>query len=131
MVDFDNEVTVGMPAVDVERILILERRYNLLEALEKFNRARLMNAEGDISIVRARLCSMFLEIDALLERQMKEKEFKKLKDQVMGTESTEEQMLESIYTINKILDQVQLTRIDTRIKYDRTRVEVENKNKGL
>lgn len=131
MVDFDNETTVGMPAVDVERILILERRYNLFEALEKFNRARMIGAEGDMSIVRSRLFSMFLEIDALLARQMKETEFNKLKDQVIKTEASEQEMLEAVTTINKILDKVQLTRIDTRIRYDSTRVEVENQHKSL
>lgn len=131
MVDFDNETTVGMPAVDVERILILERRYNLFEALEKFNRSRMIGAEGDMSIVRARLFSMFLEIDAMLKRQMQDEDFTKLKRQIMSTDATEEEMLTSIQTINEILDKVQLTRIDTRIRYDSRRVEVENDQKGL
>lgn len=131
MVDFDNDTTVGMPAIDIQRVVILERRYNLFEALEKFNRARMIGAEGDLSIVRSRLFSLFIEIDALLNRHMPAMEFKELKSKVSASESTEEAMLEAIYKINELLDKVQLTKIDTRIRYDSRRAEVENEAKGL
>ena len=37
MVDFNNDITVGIPAADIERVSILQRRYDFIEAFEVFN----------------------------------------------------------------------------------------------
>lgn len=131
MVDFDNETTIGTPAVDVQRIVILERRYNLFEALEAFNRNRMRGIDADLAIVRARLATMFLEVAELLERNLDKKDYAALKKGIYGAEATEEEMLNAIETINRILDKVQLTKIDTKVKYDSRRVEVENQAKSI
>lgn len=52
--DFNNETTVGIPAADVERISILQRRYDMIEALEDYKKKRLNGVGVTLSIVRAR-----------------------------------------------------------------------------
>lgn len=138
MVDFNNETTVGVPASDIMRILILERRYNLMEALEEYNRNTLRGAQGDLSIVQARLFSLYLELHAMMERHYAKKgaegkeRFAKFLRQIETEEPSEKEMLQAIKEINTFLDaDLSLTRVDTRIRYDSRVAEIENQVKGL
>ena len=130
MVDFNNETTVGTPAVDVERISILQRRYDLIEAVEDYKKKRYAGAGMALNIVRARLFSMFLEIQACLKRRLKPEQYTALLKTCL-TDTQEERILEAIYWINEVLDEIRLTRIDTQQVYDRMDVEAENKMKGF
>lgn len=128
--DFNNETTVGVPAADVERISILQRRYDLIEAYEDYRKKKLMNAGVQLSIVRARLFSLFIEVQAMLKRRMSKADY----DLVLNgcLDSTNEfEIREIIFKINEQLDEVKLTRIDTSRVYDQTDVEAENKEKGF
>jgi len=130
MVDFNNETTVGVPAVDIERVSILQRRHDLLEAYEDYKKKRFNQCNVNISIVRVRLISLFLQIQPLLKRKMKEPDYKKMYNDVFN--STDEPVLLDIYqSINELLDTLRLTRIDTSEVYDRTRWVKVNKAKGL
>lgn len=134
MVDFNNEATIGTAAVDVERISILQRRYDLIEALEDYRKKRIAGAGVGLNIVRARLFSLFLEIQAYLKRKLTKenrlKEYETLRDSCL-TETKEEEILRLIYRINEELDVLRLTRIDTRQVYDETDTEAENEIKGF
>lgn len=130
MVDFNNEATVGTPAVDVERISILQRRYDLIEAIEHYRKMRLNGAAMGISVVSCRLFSLFLELQACLARHLTPKEYDKLLDVCLNS-SKEEEILTAVYKINSVLDQIKLTRIDTQRVYDSTDTEAENKIKGF
>jgi len=129
VVDFNNETTVGTPAVDVVRILILQRRADLFEAVEKYNKQSYQGQQADLSIVRARLKSLFLEIQAALKRRLKPDVYKELMQKI--EQDDEEKIMEAIYFLNEHLDNMRLTRIDTKTQYDSTRVEIENKAKRL
>jgi hypothetical protein len=136
MVDFDNESTIGTPAVDVERISILQRRYDLFDALEDYQKKALANISTPDSFIRARLMTLFLEIQAMLKRRWKEKyeeHYEKLKDICMGTkeEISLEDIYKSIYLINEVLDHIRLTRIDTKQQYNPQDIEKENEIKGF
>lgn len=129
MVDFESERTVGTPASDIVRILILQRRADLFEAWEKYKKQSYMNVQADLSVVRARLYTFFLELQAGFKRRMKEKDYKKIKSQISSED--EEEVLAAIYFMNEELDKLKLIRIDTKKSYDKTRVEAEHKIKKM
>lgn len=129
MVDFNNEATIGTPSTEVVKILILQRRYDLFEALEKYNKLQNQQQEADPSTLRARLFTLFLEIQAGLKRRLNKAEYDKLIKQIAGEDEAE--IMKAIYRINEELDKINLTKIDTKRVYDTTRVEVENRIKGL
>jgi hypothetical protein len=130
MVDFNNEATISTPALEVEKISILQRRYDFLEAYEDYKKKRLLNTPQPLSYATARLITLFLECRALLQRRLKKEEFIKLEKLIFTTPEREKDILEIFYIINTQLDEVQLTKIDTNKVYDSTKVETENKAKG-
>ena len=117
MVDFSNDVTVSTPAVDVMRIIILEARNNLLESIETYH---LRKADGHTprpSIMKSRLLRLFQEIEFTLKRNLEEQEFNDLEAFVKDFEDTEpEDILGASKIILRVLDTVQLTKIDVKVK---------------
>ena len=129
MVDFNNEATISTPAADIVRVLILQRRADLFEALEDYKKKENMGQSPNTSVVKARLFSWFLERQPRLKEKLKEKEYNKIKE-LINSDKIEE-ILEAIYILNEELDGIKLTRIDVKKIYDSTRADVENKEKGL
>ena len=129
IVDFDNEATIGTPDVDIVRVLILQRRADVFEALEQYNKDNYANIQTDISVIKARLYSLFLELQGGLKRRLKAKDYNDLVKQLDSKEPTD--VLKVILMLNEYLDSLNLTKIDTKKKYDKTRVEKEHKVKGL
>lgn len=128
MVDFNNEATIGTPAVDVVRILILQRRSDFIEALERYNKMEYQNTSPDISIVKARLVSLFLELQAGLKRRLKKESYTELMAKVYHEDMA--QVLEAFNYLNEYLDDIRLTRLDNRPKADKTKWEDVNKAYG-
>lgn len=128
--DFNNETTVGIPAADVERISILQRRYDMIEALEDYKKKRLNGVGVTLSIVRARLFSLFVEIQALLKRRLSEIEYNNILNSCLN-DTKEDELIKTIFLLNEQLDEIKLTRIDTSRVYDSLNVEEENKEKGF
>lgn len=131
MVDFNNETTVTTPPADIVKISILQRRYDLIEAYEDYKKRRFNNVNVPLSIVRARLISMFLEIQAALKRRLKSEAYELIKERCLGKEIKEEEVLDTIFKINEELDAMRLIVPDTAKAYNKLRVEEENKEKGF
>lgn len=129
MVDFNNEATIGTPATDVVKISILERRYDVIEAFEHYKKKKFDGIQAPLSIVRARLMSLFLEIQAMLKRKMKPEDYVLLVKGV-GADKYDEVMAAFI-EINEFVDELRLTRIDNQRVYNSQDVEEENKVKGF
>lgn len=130
MVDFNNDTTIGTPAADVVKILLLEKRNNLIEALEVYKKFDNRDVQADLSIVRARLLSLFLDVQAAFKRRIEPGEYEKIKIRVLQSKE-EEEILEVIYLFNEYLDDIRLTRIDNKKTYDPTEVGNEDKIKGF
>ncbi len=129
MVNFNNESTISTPAVDIVRILILEARVNVLEAIEKGNRLEFSNAD-DLLTVSARLMTLYYNIEGTILRRIKTpKEKEELIKNITSTDK--KKVLEAFVKINLLLDELKLTRIDGKVVYDSTRVETENTAKDL
>lgn len=128
MVDFNNDATIGTPAVDVERISILQRRYDLIEAIEHYYKNKFNNVTSPLSLVRSRLISLYLELESTIKRQCSDEDIKLIKEACFEKKSSEENILEATTLINLLLDRLRLTRIDLKKDFDRKKIEDSNKH---
>ena len=129
MVDFNNEATIGRPAKDVEEIIILERRYNFIEALEDYKKKKFSNIGVSFGIVRARLLSLFLQFQATIKRRWADDYEDMLKTCLESKD--EQKILDVFFQINEYLDELKITRIDNQRVYNAQNPEEENKVKGF
>lgn len=134
MVDFNSEATVGTPAIDIVRVMVLERLNNVIDAYEDYVKKNEQGYEKDLSIIKARLKSLWLILEAQIKRKdtMLKKEdrvYDKIKSQINSNDAIE--IDEAITFFNNYLDDIKLTRLDTKKVYDKTIAEIENKTKGL
>ena len=100
-----------------------------MEALEDYLKKEALGYAQNINIVRARLYTLFLEVSGMLKRRAPE-DYDRLKDCIRNLEEVEE-IIKLILEFNDILDNIGLTKIDTRKKFDSTIAENENIDKGL
>ena len=129
MVDFNNETTVGRPAIDIVRVLILQRRSDLFEAWEFYKKKESDGVERGFPTVKTRLFSLFLELQPMFKRRLKEENYEYL---IKLIESDDEKdILEAIYKINEELDDINLIKMDTKKSYDKTSWETENREMNL
>jgi len=132
MVDFNNETTATITPSALVKILILQRRHDFLEAQEHYYKYLSDDVETPVSItmVLARLRTLFLELQPMLLRQWKgeDKEqavndFKK----VFTKEGVKiDEVLDHFITLNAMLDAVGLLKIDNKLAYDTTSWEESN-----
>ena len=128
MVDFDNETTVTVPPTDLLRVLILQRRNDLFEALESYQKV-CEQSEPPLNIIQARMLTLFLEIQPVMKRKLSKADYEALWVLVQG--GTIEDMINATVIINDFLDSFGLLKIDFKNVYDKTRVELENQVKSL
>jgi len=132
MVDFNNEATIGTPAINIVKILILQARANVLEALEVYNKKISQGVSWDQAILKARILTWFIELQAYLERALKPEDYeqfiKKVKDDYLFNETDIEKadLISLIIELNKTMDELRITRIDLRRQYDKTNIEEDN-----
>lgn len=132
MVDFNAEKTVGTPAVDVVRILVLQARANVFDSLEKYNKDCSNNIDASQAVLKSRIATWFLEIQAYLKRTNKAKEYSKTyeswEQKLFFNENILEkkEILSIIFELNKVLDELKIIRLDNRPAYDRTNIELDN-----
>jgi len=132
MVNFNNEATIGTPAINIVKTLLLEARANALEYLEQYNKKICQGVQADQSILKARLGTWFMEHQAYLERTFKsdadKEEFNIILTQLFFNENDleKEELLRIVIFLNNVIDKLRITRIDLRKQYDRTNVEEDN-----
>ena len=129
MVDFNNEATIGTPAIDITRVLLLQRQNDVVEAVEHINKLDGTEQSEDINIIRARMFSLYLQMSGMLKRQLKPEQIDILKEVLK--KGNKEELIEQLLILNDVLDNIKLTRIDTKVVYNSTYVEKENDAKSL
>lgn len=129
MVDFNNENTVTIPAIELVKVLILQRRNDCFNAYEDFKKKEGQGIDQGLNITKARLFSWFLELQASLKRKLPEKDYLSLIEKVNSDEP--KKIHEAILTMNEFCDSINLTKIDMRHLIESQRVELENEHKGL
>jgi CRISPR/Cas system CSM-associated protein Csm2 small subunit len=73
--------------------------------------------------------SFFLQIEALVQRK-KPEQYDLIKN-VCFNSKEETEIIEIIILLNKLLDEIKLTRVDTTKVYDTTNIELENEEHGF
>lgn len=129
MVDFDSAQTVGIPASEISKIVVLQRRYDLTEAYEDYRKKQIMGVASNVSVVRARLLTLFIELSGTLKRQLTAQQFEGLQHTCLNSEE-ETEIFDTIIFFNDFLDKLRLTRFDTQQVYESTNIEAENLVKG-
>ena len=124
MVDFNNEATMTTPAGDVVKLCIIEKWYNLIEALEAYDKSTSSGVASDFYIVKSRLMSLFRVLSPTLLRGGKKAEYEEVI--LLSKSNKYDDIIRAFMVLNKFLDDIRLTRIDNKPIYDRTRVEDEN-----
>lgn len=136
MVDYNNNNTIATPAIDINRIQILERRAYVIQALKDYYRYRSSGASSNTINVRCNLVALFYELQETIRR--KYKDCKELSYQEMYDilfpkkgQSNFEDVIKVWHKINFMLGEMNLTKVDTRKEYDTTDVEEENRVQSL
>lgn len=129
MVNFDNEATITTAPKEIVKIMLLERRKYLIDAVEYIHKNKQRGVTPDLALFGSRLLSLFLELYHSLADYYSKDEFKKLKKDVYSDKLAD---LETAFiSINKWFYKKRLIKIDTIKRYDRGNVEAENKAMGL
>lgn len=137
MVDFNNEATVSTPPGEVVKIVVLERREQCIEALESYHNVESANLETGhkVTILKSRVMAFWYQVQAMVKRRLANvKPGETTYDEVreaMTAAKTAEELVGAYEWLNEFVDSMGLTFIDSRAKYDRTRVEDSNTKKGL
>lgn len=128
MVDFNSEITVSTPSADIVKILILQRRSDVFDAYESLQKDDNSGINtNSLAIVKARLYTLFLELQPMLRRKKSSIEY----NQLLKDVKDESKIEEVIFTLNDFIDTMKITRIDNRKEYDSTRAEAHNKVMGF
>lgn len=126
MVDFKSDATVTTPSWDILKLLALEKRESLILSVEFYFKNQYLgsDSENDLNIIRARLWCLYYELESWIKRTKQQAEIESL--QLNIKEGDEKQILSAVSYINQFMDEMNLTRIDTKKVYNKGRVEVEN-----
>lgn len=134
MVDFNNEATVATPPGEVVKIVVLERREQVIEALERYHQiGEEADAHHQVTIAKARLMALWYQIEAMVYRRLKDVKdptYEEVEKAVCEARDFDE-VVEMFKFFNHFIDDMGLTFIDGRERYDRRRVEDANSKKGL
>lgn len=128
MID-NKDINIASPPSEILKIIIIERRKEVIESIEAYNKVVFTNAQAPINIVRARVFSLFLEIQGALKRSLEPDEYKLMMLDIQKGKPPE--LIEAFIKINEWLDFKKIIRVDTIERYDSTRVEIENIAKGV
>lgn len=106
---FNSEGAYGRTAGEIEQISILQRRYNFIEAYEDYLKKKYNNIGTSLNLVRARLISLFLQIQATTERRLEE--YTSIEKSIFIIKE-ENDIKEMFYIISRLLDKLKITRLD-------------------
>lgn len=121
-----SEMTVGTPRSDILSILILQRRNDVINALEQFNKLGGQEFETGsvVSLVRSRLLALFLEIRAPMKKDVGAEAYSDLIRKCSCNDI--EKLTEAFMFIDEWLYKKNITKIDSRKHTDPTDLEENN-----
>jgi len=129
MTEFKPEDYVGKSGDDVVRINILARFWNVIESFGAYRSAISRGQGVNTYVIAGRLEELFNQIHGMLKRRLKPEQYTLLLNQCRKSSNIDD-LHNGFDTISIMLDEIAITRIDTREKYDSTSVETENKIQG-
>ena len=131
MVDFNDSTTVGTPAVDIFRVEALQAQANTFEAFELYKKQKERGIDPDLAITKSRLVTWFLIHQPYIKRTKKKNEYDAIHNVLLVDEEIEEEkVIEILLYLNELIDSLNITKLDTKKVYDKTKWEQENKMQG-
>ena len=131
MVDFNSDGTLGTNRSHILDLIVLGRRDEWLNTFQKYRISSMENKSDKLILfntLRSILETISIELKETMKRKFKDyKEYKKKLDHI----ETDEELNYCFDRLNELLDQLSITRIDTKRYIDTTSVESENKEKGI
>jgi hypothetical protein len=127
MVNFNDVGTVGVPAVDIEKINILHKRENVILAIEHCKSKRYQHIEHTTAFIQATFNALFNQLQATLKRHLKEEIYNDLKD--LSDKADLKKIEEGFYIISELLDKLKITKVDNLTTYEGSRVIIANRAK--
>jgi len=142
MVDWQSGEILASNKGDVLTYVILEKRDKSLNIWELLFKSILNNTSQKLNLTndyKASLSNLYLEVCEALERRFAlskvktaQEDLSSLQFVIFSKEKADPfNLLKAFRQINKILDEMNLTRIDNKKTYDRSDIEGENYEKGL
>ena len=129
MVDFNDGNTVGTPAADIVRVLVLEARKYAFDAWEDYYKKRLQGMSAPLATVKARLFNLFMNLRSALKRRWGEKDIKFIELEELVKSDKKEDLIKAYYIIDDYLDNTKLIRLDTQEVHDKTNIEADNRSR--
>ena len=74
MVDFNNENTITTAPKEIVKIMLLERRKYVIDALEYIYKKKMSGIKADIGLLGSRIISLYFEMNKPLSQFYKEEE---------------------------------------------------------
>ena len=137
-IDFGSEGALATSKGHILALVVLGRRDAVINTIELWKEKKVANsgeAERLAFKLHGQVYSLFLEVEEVLQRRIKESEsgvsFEKIKEDLEKDQLDNNILVSHFKVMNKILDKLNLTRFDTMKNFDRTNVELENENKNL
>jgi hypothetical protein len=139
VVDFNNDTTVATPPGEVVKIVVLERREQVIETLEEYHRLESSDVDTHHKerLVRARVMAFWYQIQAMVKRRLKgaqgtedDPTYDMVEEEIAEAKEIDD-LIDAFEWMNQFVDDMGLTFIDGRERYDRKRVEDANMKKGL
>lgn len=138
MVDWKNENTLATPSIDINRVQILERRAYVITALEEYYSYQAVGSTVRTNRFISKLTSLFFEVEGLIKRRYDRETLDKddlsytnIKEIMFSKSSKFVDYYKVWEQINLLLDNIGLTKIDTKQDYDKRNPELENKVHNL
>lgn len=139
MVDFNNDSTVSTPPGDVVKIVILEARQQVTQSIEFYDRYEYqgLDAHGRLAEIYGNVRHLWNQLQASAMRRLKpakgteDDPTYEMVDEVIDRAKTYEELKAAFRWMNWFIDDMGLTLVDSRPKYDRRNVEDSNEKKGL
>ena len=135
MVDFNNDAVLGTNRSHILDLVILGRPDEWINTFQKYQLAKFNNASNQtilLNKLKSIACSLEFEMRETLKRKLKlDDKYKKFFQTLYTDESKEQDVLNSFNVINEVLDELEITKIDTRKKVNFLDLEGSNESKGL
>jgi len=125
----DNSFDYAKTPLDFLKFNILVKREEVLDALRRNNEFKLNGAQPPNGILVARIRSLYFCVRATIKRNLCKKDFDVL--EVLNKSVKINDYMELWFFLEDYLDKLKVTRFDLYESYDTTRVENENKKRGM
>ena len=119
-----------VPPAEMLKLLILEKREAVLEAIELYNSWDFQGIDAETYAIKSRVITLFLELQAALRNDLKPEEYEDLRVAIFASDEIKS-VIDAFYLINNWLYDKKVTQFDNRPDRKPKSVEEANKFDGF